>query len=70
MREPSRQTEFVFVSPVIISVERAADRAAVRAVIANSLHDFICRVMRLETRKVLLFHCWVAVERFHGFSFG
>jgi hypothetical protein len=69
MREPLRQTKFVFVSLVIVFIECAADRAAVRTAPAFTLNDLIGCMMRLEAREVLFLDCWVTVKCFHDFSF-
>jgi hypothetical protein len=68
MREPLRQTEFVFVGPMVVAVQRATDCATMGAVVTGALDDFICRVMRLETREILFLDGGIAVKRFHDFS--
>jgi len=68
MRQPRGQTKFVLVSPMIVLVERAADRAAVLTVVSDTLNDLISRVMCPETREVLLLDCRIAVKCFHDSS--
>jgi hypothetical protein len=69
MREPFRQTKFIFIRRMVVLIQRATNRATVAVFPACALNDLVCCMMRLEPRQVLMFYCFVAVKRFHDFSF-